>query len=169
MYLVHQRIGSLKTSGRRHPVINHMAGKSRQFRFIIKPGDFHKTETMIDKTGLPTEIAVFGWRINICHQRFTQVCQVERTVFLQQFGKRHGDGLIFFPFQVYGQPADHILSHIQDIFAVGTFKDGNRFQGFLYPDIRILLCSQLSGRSFHYVGSFPGAIVITIRVPACHF
>ena len=82
MDLVDQRMGGFKTSGCRHLVINHMSGKRRQFRFIIEPRNFYKTETMIHKAGLPTEITVFSRSINVSHLRSTQIGQIERAVFL---------------------------------------------------------------------------------------
>ena len=145
-----------------------MSGKRRQFRFIIEPRNFHKTETMIHKAGLPTEITVFSRSINISHLCGTQVCQIERTVFLQQFGKLHRNRFVFLPLQINREPTDHVLSHIQDILSIGTFKNGNRFQRFLYADIRILLRSQFTRRSFHHIGSLPCTIIETIRVPTFH-
>ncbi len=168
MDLVDQRVGCFKTPGCRHLVINDMSGKRGQFRFIIESRNFHKTETMINETGLPTEITVFSRSINVGHLRSTQIGQIERAVFLQQFGKLHRYGFTFLSFQVNREPTDHVLPHVQDILSIGTIKNGYRLQRFLYADIRVLLCCQFARRSLHHIGSFPCAVVETVRVPTFH-
>ena len=98
----------------------------------------------------------------------SQICRINRTVFLQQLGKTQFQRIAGLPLYFHAKPTNHILSHIQNIYSGSRFGNTDRFHGIHHFHITIELGLQLSSRQAYNFCLKPLRIIKRICIPSRH-
>ena len=169
VHLIDRRVGRLETSRRGHRVVDDFSFQLLQVGLRGGSGNLDVTETVISETRRPRESSVLGGRVQIGRLRPAQVVDIEVPVVLQRLGEAQPHGSVLPPLELDGEPADHVLSHVDDPCRVVQRGDRNRLDRIHNPDIRIRLSSQPAFGSRDASGIAPRRVVVAVAAPTRHF